>query len=372
MSARNGVTATLTTAANPPAWIAVPARCDWRPIDEAQLAGLAVGDRGAIATALATPNVCLIESPSASVRLQIGLTIAKLSGERALLLAPETIARGSCRCAAQPPPRSLWSWLRGLFGARPPTTCAQCAAGKITTAAYHTPPADRFALLIALDAHTLDESGFHSIAQRADRCVFIGAPSRSYFTELGERLAFDSWIRDCERLICRLQPVPDLQRGEVESEPVADRPDIELRILADGGDGPQLVEVVFPASTPIGDAKRFVFEQLGEAPLCGSLLGAMWSESADGVAIELGDVRAAPNMSWPLADGVTEFVAATERGWATLGVRFLKSAGWTLDSAQAWIDEHCRRHDRSRVVRLIPSLAGETACACSAETIRAR
>jgi hypothetical protein len=64
---------------------------------------------------------------------------------------------------------------------------------------------------------------------------------------------------------------------------------------------------------------------------------------------------------------VNELLSATERGWTTIGVRFAKSAGWTGESAQAWIDEHCRRHDRSRVVRLAPSPAAETASACSAE-----
>jgi hypothetical protein len=371
MIARNGVTATVLAAtANPPAWLSGPARTDWRPIDEARLAGLTAGDRCAVATALTTTDVCLIESPSAGERIRIAQTIAKLSGERVLLLAPELIRTNDCPCTLQPRGRSIWARLRGLFGARPPTKCAQCAANSIVTATYRHPLPDHFPLLIALEAHTLDEAGLQSVARLADRCVLVGEPGRSLFTELCERFACEPWIR-AERLICRLHPVADDQRGGIESEPVADRPDIELRILADGGDGPQLVEVVFPAHTPIADAKRFVFEQLGEAPLCGSLRAAKWSESADAIALELGETIAAPNINLVLADGVTEFVSDSERGWMTNGVGFAKTAGWTIDSAKAWIDEHCRRHDRSRVVRLAPSPAAETSIECSAETVRA-
>jgi hypothetical protein len=371
MIARNGVTATVMAAtANPPAWLSGSARTDWRPIDEAKLTGLTAGDRWSVATALATTDVCLIESPSAGERIRIAQTIAKLSSERVLLLAPELIARDNCQCVSLSQSRSIWARVRGLFGAGPPTKCAQCADGIVVTATYRHPPADRFPLLIALDAHTLDETGLQSVARLADRCVIVGEPGRSLFTKMCERFACEPWVRG-ERLICRLHPVADDQRGGIESELVADRPEIELRILADSGDGPQLVEVVFPADTPIADAKRFVFEQLGEAPLCGSLCGANWSESAEAIALELGETLAAPNINLVLADGVNEFLSATERGWTTNGVRFAKSAGWTIDSAKAWIDEHCRRHDRSRVVRFAPSPAAETQFACSAETIRA-
>jgi hypothetical protein len=372
MIARNGVTATVMAAtANPPAWLSAAVRTDWRPIDEAKLAGVPAGDRCAVATALTTTDVCLIESPSAGERIRIAQTIARLSGERVLLLAPELIRPNDCPCTLQSQPRSIWARLRGLFSARPPTKCAQCADGNLVTATYRHPPADHFPLLIALDAHTLDDTGLQSVARLADRCVLVGEPGRSLFTKLCERFACEPWSR-ADQLVCKLHPVPFDQRGRIESEPVADRPEIELRILADSGDGPQLVEVVFPADTPIADAKRFVFEQLGEAPLCGSLRAAKWSESADVIALELGETLAAPNFNLALAEGVSEFVSASERGWTTNGVRFAKSAGWTIDSAKAWIDEHCRRHDRSRVVRLAPSPAAETAIACSAETIRAR
>ena len=193
----------------------------WRPIDEAKLAGFTPGDRCAVATALATPDICLIQSASAGERVRLGRAIAKLSGERVLLVAPELLAPTIAGAALKANRVALGSAARPLR-ARPPAKCAECSAGKVAAATYRNLPADHFPLLIALDAHTLDESGLRSIARLADRCVLVGEPGRSLFTQLCEELECEPWIRS-DRLICRLHPVPDDQRAEsnLSQSPIA-------------------------------------------------------------------------------------------------------------------------------------------------------
>src|SRR5205823_11862548 len=110
------------------------------------------------------------------------------------------------------------------------------------------------------------------------------------FDRLWQLLGLDTWLREGSRLVCRLQPVPPNDRSALEIEPVADRHDIELRILIKPDGVPQLAEVVFPPNMSIAEAKAYVFEQLGEAPLCGSLRGGRWNESADAITLELNAV----------------------------------------------------------------------------------
>src|SRR5439155_25955651 len=113
-----------------------------------------------------------------------------------------------------------------------------------------------------------------------------------------------------------------------------------LRILAEPSGTSQMAEVVFPSSMSIAEAKAYVFAQIGEAPLCSSLRGGRWNESADAITLELSAV-AGPAIAVPLADGVREFVAIVDDGWVTNAVRFAKPAGWNRESAAAWIAQHC-------------------------------
>ena len=71
----------------------------------------------------------------------------------------------------------------------------------------------------------------------------------------------------------------------VESEAVADRPEVELRILVPPHGEPTLVEVCFPAETAIRDAKEFIYKELQEVPaLCRGYAPA-WQE--DGSTLRL-------------------------------------------------------------------------------------
>lgn len=144
-------------------------------------------------------------------------------------------------------------------------------------------PAGHFDLLVLEGAERVTESEFTRLGRRAGRWVLVGeapAPSAggaeppgaargrppvarpgrapvlqpALFQRLWQQLRWDpcriaySWVQERNRLCCRLLPLAPGQSRHVETEPVADFPDIELRILAQPRTTPQLAEVVFPPS----------------------------------------------------------------------------------------------------------------------------
>jgi hypothetical protein len=274
-------------------------------------------------------------------------------------IAVEAVCSAGVRCptCAAIHPRharpTFWSWIGRLFRARPPTQCPNTNAAKIVSSSYQTPPPGRFDCLIAVEAQSLGEAAFRSLAARADRCVFVGdGTPTSAFAALAERLSFEPWSRADERLICRLLPVPVDRRAELETEPIADRPEIELRILPEPDGVPQLAEVAFPTDFPIAAAKSYVFEQLGEAPLCNSVRGGVWTESPNEIVLTLGEPAGPTSIAVSLAAGVVELLEPAQNGWATSCLRFARAAEWTADTARGWVRQHCCRHDRSRTLWL--------------------
>jgi hypothetical protein len=154
----------------------------------------------------------------------------------------------------------------------------------------------QFDLVIMDDAELLTESEFIKLARRARQWVLAGLPtlgadtrpsesSRSVapkganggrglcFHKLWERLSNDPngvpscWFRERDRLGCRLKHISPEQRCFLESEPLADAPDVELRILALPRTRPVLAEVMFPGDLPVPAAKDFLLQELQEVPV---------------------------------------------------------------------------------------------------------
>jgi len=111
--------------------------------------------------------------------------------------------------------------------------------------------------------------------------------------------------------VCRLRPVPPDRRGRLDREPVADRPDVELRIHTPPDGPPELAEVAFPGGTPITRAVEYVFEELGELP-------ASLSAECRVLSAEL---QSRGTMSVGLADGVRAAIADAPGGWEVFAVR---------------------------------------------------
>lgn len=272
---------TMQASAALPRWLAVDCADDWPAFDVPALPSppphLGSPEHSAIAAGLAAPDVCLIQGGSAESRTAIAAEIAGRAPGRTLLLAADPLAlRPACarQCttctAAKAPKRTFFGWLAGLFGRseKPASSCAHAPV----TAEFDAIPEGKFDRVVIHDAHCLDQSTLESAASRGPRCILIGClESHTPFEALWRRLTFEPWNREPDRLVCRLRRVPADRRGELETESVADRPDIELRILP--FPQPELAEIAFPADMPREDAEAYVVQQLGEAPAPGTASG---------------------------------------------------------------------------------------------------
>src|SRR5439155_20026419 len=130
------------------------------------------------------------------------------------------------------------------------------------------------------------------------------------------RLPF-AWVKGRDKLRCRLRPVALEQQQWVESEPVADRPEVELRILVPPHGEPALVEVCFPPETAIREAKEFIFKELQEVPAHCLGYALTWQEDRATIRLQLGseDWDQAPGVTAvPLDEGVQEFVGPAGAG----------------------------------------------------------
>jgi hypothetical protein len=239
---------------------------------------------------------------------------------------------------------------------------------------------DAFDLLVLEEAEQTTEADFLAVAERARRWVLIGEPVRhpdrphdgprrngvarpqrpahlrpGFFQRVWSRLHDDpsarrvAWRQDLERLVCVLATVSQEQERWIQPEPVVDHPDIVLHIHAPSRQTPCLVEVEFPAGTPIEDAKSFVFRELDELPLQTRSRCLAWEESADRVTVQLGGDLPGKSKLVNLGDGVTEAVHLLAGHWQTARLEFDRAAGWTRDKAIAWLRDRLRLpgHDRT-------------------------
>jgi len=178
----------------------------------------------------------------------------------------------------------------------------------------------RFDRLLIVDGEDLAEDDFLAAAARAEAWVLFGNPEADgYFTYLWMNMhSTGPWQREQDRLLYRLAP------GTCDSsEPLCDRPEIELRFLGD-----RLVGIAFPTGMGIAEAKQFVATELGEVKLQFPGTGT-WTETAE--RIEYLCPALTGNAASALEDGITESV----RGEFTVGLTFDKSQ-WNRDTAEAW------------------------------------
>jgi hypothetical protein len=121
-------------------------------------------------------------------------------------------------------------------------------------------------------------------------------------------------------------------------EPLADRPDVELRFTRAGGAEPVLAEVAFPPGMSVAAAKAFLAQEVGEVRLapCGTV---HWHESVDRVTAGWPAAESAGrDVEWiDLGAGVREKVCGHGPDALTAAVTFEKSAGWDRASAADWL-----------------------------------
>jgi hypothetical protein len=282
-----------------------------------------------------------------------------------------------------------------------------------------------FDLLVLEEAHRVSEETFRDLARRARRWVLIGesdpfsedegpsgqeaaSPKRNPRTgrgrsrdrgrrpdpgpppvrrvgvlqQLWEHLHLSPrhlpyrWVLSGGRLRCQLYEVsPDEERW-VEAERVADRPEIELIILdpppLDPAHsepphlprGPKLVEINFPPTMPLPDAKQYVYSELEELAVESHGREVWWQETDREVVLHFADPEPDPSAqnAFPLGAGVQEVLAPYHpRGeearagalrWHTTSLRFEVAQGWTPARARAWVEEKLALRDLGRATHL--------------------
>jgi hypothetical protein len=245
-------------------------------------------------------------------------------------------------------------------------------------------PAMLFDVLILDEAHQVTEAEFAAAARRARRWVLIGetgaeaeatatarrgarsaAPHLGFFERLWHNLHADprrlpfSWSRCEGRLHCRLRSLSAGEEKWLEAEPVVDRPDIELRILAMPRQTPRLVEVVFAGDTDLSEAKRFLFQELEELAVQTRGHALRWLETATEVILELASGDDGETTTLELSQGVRECLARLPSARTVDGIdhhtcslSFARADGWTRQRAEAWIGERLGLRSLGRTVRL--------------------
>jgi hypothetical protein len=273
-------------------------------------------------------------------------------------------------------------------------------------------PGRPFDLLILEEADQVTESEFVAAARRARRCVLVGEPvgegedetphatpeppvrtkpvssaarpsmlspaalRPGFFHRLWRLLHCDprrlpyAWVQEQGRLRCRLHPFSDEQARWIESERVADFPEVELRILAVPRVTPQLIEVVFPSTMTIAQAKEFIFRELQQLPVQAPSSVARWVEEPDRLVFRLADPPLTSTVSVHLEPGVCERVGrlpargqqcaacaetsaeASSAPWYTCCVEFDPAAGWLRERAAHWVEQHLSLRDLGRTIRL--------------------
>lgn len=271
-------------------------------------------------------------------------------------------------------------------------------SGDSSNGAPRIPPV--FDLLILEQTHQVTEPEFAAAAHRARRLVLIGEPQAEdderealatgsppsltfparrrspraphpFFQRLWQHLHADpcrlpfTWMRRENRLLCRLWPFYAGQQKWIETEPVVDRPDIELRILSAPRQAPRIVEVLFPVNMGISEAKQFIFHELEELAVQTRGRSLCWSETAEEVILEFAPRGDYETVMVALEDGVRERVSclpaegnAEANGgmsWHTCSLEFSRAAGWTRQRAEDWVGQRLGLCSPGRTVLLTTS-----------------
>jgi AAA domain len=213
-----------------------------------------------------------------------------------------------------------------------------------------------FDLLVIDDAHRLAEADFVAAGRLARRWMLIGEPAEvpsgrqrasrpDLFARLLAAQRHDIWSHEGPRLVCRLYPVRGAERKRLECEPVADAPDIELRLFTPRDGDPTLAEVAFPATTTPAAAREYLFRELGEVTCEPRTRSGFWEESASGPLLRFGSADPAAAFA-AIGDGIREEIVGLE----TRAIHF--GADWTVERAKEWAAENVGQRAGGRVVML--------------------
>lgn len=223
-----------------------------------------------------------------------------------------------------------------------------------------------FDLLVLLAAEGIAEDDVLRLTTLARRCVLVGEtlcadppadtdpPDGTLFGRLWRAargqpaLPGYSWVSESDRLRCRLREAPP---GAIQTEPVADSPEVQLGIWTPPASDPVLAEVVFPPEFGMARAKAFIERELGELALEPFSGPASWAEDRERIVLSWASAGGASERDrFCLAEGVSEVLAQARptNGHAeatpalTARIEFARAAGWCRAKAEAWVRRRLR------------------------------
>jgi hypothetical protein len=272
-----------------------------------------------------------------------------------------------------------------------------------------SPLGQEFDLLVLEEADQVTESEFLRLARLARRWILVGSglcrarkegegvdngvqhsarqiPRADLFLALWHHLHSDPrrlpyrWVREKDRLCCRLRPLSPDQLAWLESERVADFPDIELRILVLPRMQPLLVQVVFPSAMSIAQAKAYIFKELQELPVQATGHSFRWLDRPDQIALAMGAPAETEEVPVQLEVGVREIIAKkvaanhaespAQLPWQTLRLEFDHEAGWSRERAEEWVRRYLGIRDLGRTICLdVPYRMQPRLAACLSEML---
>jgi hypothetical protein len=252
--------------------------------------------------------------------------------------------------------------------------------------------AQPFDVLILEEAEQFSEAQCASFARLARRWVLVGNDSFSefanapasqtqsdrrdvsaaghpmFFAQLWQRLHANperlpySWIEEGNKLVCRLRPVAPEQRAWIETERLADHPQIVLHILALPRSRPVVAEVVFPATFTIQSAKQFILQELQELAVNASARSMRWhGDDSDRLVLQLAGQACQHAATVVLTPGVRELLSSREMkqsdnqsvvAWQTCCFEFDCQSGWHRTAAEDWIERYLGLRDLGRTCYL--------------------
>ena len=213
-----------------------------------------------------------------------------------------------------------------------------------------------FDLVVVDDADGLGEAELSRLSELAPRCLLVGAAEPVDIASCSTRATpFQklwhllhpadarptyAWSSSEGTVCCTLQRLEQADAAHVESERLADFPEIELRILARPGTRPRLAQIVFPATQPLAEVKSFIYRELQEAAIDRLDRPGRWHETETAFVLQLSDEHSAGCASVELEPGLCESACSEGAEWTTCRLSFAKDAGWNAGRVQEW----CRRY----------------------------
>jgi AAA domain len=249
-----------------------------------------------------------------------------------------------------------------------------------------------FDLLILEDAEQFSETECASYARLARRWLFVGSDNLLdheleaaprgveerqetvqlqhpvFFGQLWQRLHSNperlpyAWVEDGDKLVCRLRSIHPEQRTWIETERLADHPQIVLHILALPRSRPVVAEVVFPAAFTIQRAKQFILQELQELAVHAPARSMRWHDDhSERLVLQLAGQVCNHPAAVALAPGIKEMLnprqtaqagGTAEVAWQTCCIEFDRLSGWQRGAAEDWIERHLGLRDIGRTLFL--------------------